>query len=498
MAGYALGFDDGGEIDEPLYQEPLAQGEAADTMPEQSTGPSNASASADVGVQSSASPTAGLLANAEDTAPVQGIRKLASYLTGSGATPPQEAARAVAEIKRNDPGISDDDANLLAVMQANQMGGPAAAWGMVQYNRSAYNAKQAFAMAALNGVDGKAGDIMAAAQAASQAGTHVLDGSGVVFTAAPEGITATVTDPETRQRQQYRLTPEQFKEYLDVGKQGQWDKVMAQGIGGTLARISQAAGGSAAPPAQAQQVPAVADQSQQSNFGKTPSTLDLSGGAAKGDLRGYKPVDYSAIDDPKASLVERANQLFPSVSQQDQRAAWISAQEDKEAERENKLGVAEAGNKAKERIAAIQGGARTEAASTRANSEVQKQTIRTGGNKDVANIQANAGVEREKQKAVAAIAKMERITSDAKMREAGRMARAELTNPNMLLQKPEDVQRILSKYGISGVTGEAAPAPTGQPQRAPGAQASPPPGAKLYKGKWYTRGEDGTAVEWKG
>lgn len=488
MAGYAIGFDDGGEFEE--YRPEPVEGDVSRVMPEQSTGNLTEEASHATPEDPNATPTSGLLSAAENTPPIQGLRSIASYLMGKGATPPQEAQRVVNDIKNSTPGLTDDDANLLAVDQAGKMGGPAAAWGMVQYNRLAYNAKQSFAKAALNGIDGKAGDIVAATDAATKAGAHILDGSSAVFTAAgPDQITATVTDPNTRKRETFRLTRQQFNDYLDVGKTSQWDRMTEEGIPATVAKVAQ--GGAA--PAQA---PATA-QGEESNFGKTPSTLDLSGGAPRGDLRGYKPMDYSAMDDNNASLVARANQLFPSASQQDQRAAWISAQSGREEEMESRERQAEAGMRGKERIAAIQGGARTQAAQTRAGAEVQKQGIRTEGNKDVARINAQARADSDKQKALQAIEKMDRSSRDAKMREAGRMARAELTNPNMLLQKPEDVARILNKYGISGVAGEAALPPTGAAAPAPqaGRPAGVPAGAKLYKGKWYTRGPNGEAVE---
>jgi hypothetical protein len=429
-----------------------------------------------------ATPTSGLLADAENTAPVQGIRKLVSYLMGGGSAPPQEAQRAVAEIKQTNPGISDDDANLLAVHQAGQMGGPGAAWGMVQYNRTAYNAKQSFAKAALNGIDGKAGDLAAAADAATKAGAHVIDGSTAVFSAGPGGITATVTDPQTRERQQYNLTPQQFSEYLDVGKVGQWDKVMAQGIGPTLTGITKSTGpqmgqiGNLSAPT----------QPEQSNFGTTPSTLDLSG-APKGDLRGYKPLDYSAIDDPKSSLIARANQLFPSVSQQEQRTAWIAAQSEREDERENKLGVAKAGQEGRLQVARETGTHRENAAQTRATGEVAKQTIRSEGNLAVADKQAEARAKSDQQKAAQFAAKLEQQGRTADERERGKMARAEIMNPNFLLQSDEQRNAVLKKYGI-GTNTPQAPTPGAAPQggsAGPVKVSSPSEANKLQPGTVY-------------
>lgn len=439
-----------------------------------------------------ATPTSGLLAAAEDTPPVQGIRKLVSYLMGGGAAPPQEAQRAIHEIKQTNPGISDDDANLLAVHQAGQMGGPAAAWGMVQYNRTAYNAKQSFAKAALNGIDGKAGDLAAAADAATKAGTHVIDGSTAVFSAGPDGITATVTDPDTRQRQQYKLTPQQFNDYLDVGKVGQWDKVMAQGIGPTLTGLAKSAPQSQ-DQGQAPQAAPTGKQPFKTNYGTTPSTMDLSNGEGRAPAPGEGDTNYGS------ELEARASAAYPWISQEGHRQQFMAAQENTQAERENKLGIADAGNQAKERIAAITGGARQNAAQTRATGEVTKQGIRSEGNRDVARIQAEGKAESDRQKAQLAIQKMEQQGSDAKMRERGRMARAEIMNPNFLLQNDEARNAILRKYGIAP---DAPQAPSGAPQSAP-QQGQPaggarpqgiPPGAKQWNGKWYTRGPNGESV----
>src|SRR5665213_2370636 len=161
MAGYTLGFDGGGAVDDdddpdtviPTDDQgspPAAQDQSADTgsqpSPEAAQGATN-----DSGFVPGGAPGLGQAING-------GVKKIAAYLMGADAAQPQVAKKFEQGIKNENPGISDDDANLLAVHKAHEMGGQAAAWQMVQYNRMAYNAKQSFAKAALNGVDGKAGN----------------------------------------------------------------------------------------------------------------------------------------------------------------------------------------------------------------------------------------------------------------------------------------------------------------------------------------------------
>lgn len=169
-----------------------------------------------------------------------GASRILHYLMGADSADPESAEKFALGVKAEHPGISDDDANVIAVHKATEMGGPAAGWAMIQYNRSAYDRKQAFAKAALNGIDGKAGDLQAAADAATKAAQNVLDGSQTTFTADPGSgyVTATVKPAGSNRTVNYSLTPQQFDQYLDVGGAGQWDHVMSGGgIPGTLQKI---------------------------------------------------------------------------------------------------------------------------------------------------------------------------------------------------------------------------------------------------------------------
>lgn len=521
MAGYALGFDDGGDVPEDdidtsagdtQFSSPAAAPPiSTDNSQGQPSGPQPVPAE-----QQEQTPTSGLLQDAQNTPMNQGVKKIVSYLMGAGAADPDTAKKFETGIKHENPGISDDDANLLAVHKAQEMGGPAAAWAMVQYNRTAYNAKQAFAKAALNGVDGKAGDMQAAADAATKAGAHILDGSATQFTAIPggQGVTATVKMPGTDRTVNFQLNPQQFNQWLDVGGAGMWDKVMeGGGVPTTLQKIAgsqqsaqpQASGQpQPAPAATPSAVPGPAD-SQAVTTGKPqvmdPTQADQAPVPGQFDAHGH----YLGKEEPDKTnydpdLVARANKMYPMAGDEAERQTWMSGQENQQEERENRVSVAAEKGKSDIEKARQTGIYRNEA--TRVGSENRKEgqigaaNARAGGQVESATIKAKADTDKARQQAILATTKMAQQSTDAKMRENGRMARAELTNPNKLLTSADDVNAILKKYGVapSAPGTEQAPA-TGAPAVAPTQRpANVPPGAKLYQGKWYTRGPDGSAV----
>ena len=416
----------------------------------------------------------------------QGAKKVIGYLLGQGAADPQTAQKFAQGVKHEYPNVSDDDANLLAVQRAGQMGGPGAAWAMVQYNRQAYNAKQSFARAALNGVDGKAGDIQAAAQAATQAGAHILDGSQAMFTATPTGVTATVKMPGTSSVVNFQLTPEQFNKWLDVGKDGMWDKVMeGGGVAASLQRLSREQGDQGE--ATSTQAPASVTAPSQNNYGQTPSTMDLSGG---------QPMRQPSPDDDTnygSEMEARGRARFPWISQGGQRQEWMAQQEEKEAEREAKIKAAQLGGES--RVGAAQARATgqseaakersqgtVEAAKERARGGVEAQTIRSKSYENVADKNAQQGREKRAQDA-----------EIARMREQNHNFRAELGNPNQLQQTPEQQQEIRNRYGINGPSSAPAPAPT---QAAPSGGQAYPPAHKRQVGDVVTT-EKGT-FRWTG
>lgn len=291
--------------------------------------------------------------------PARGVKRIIAMLMGEGGDP---AAVKQAAIQADPQGqMSPGDRNIVAVAQATQQGGEAAGWKLAQGNRVTYNPKAAFAYAALTGNAQKPPDLRAAIDAANQAMPHVLDGSDVTFQPGQTGVTATVKMPGSSQVQQINLTVPQFKQFLDVGRDGQWDRLMETGIPATLQRLSRVNGPAADPASQAAQAnraqPAQAPQAPKTNFGKTPSTLNLSGS----DNVQPPAEDNSGID---PEIQKRANTLYPSISQQDQRNHYMGAEHSREAEMENKINVEEQRGKFKVDAADTTGQHRENAAKT--------------------------------------------------------------------------------------------------------------------------------------
>jgi hypothetical protein len=533
MAGYTLGFDDGGSVDDqdtptipPIEDASADAGQGQ--SPESSPAPQ----------QQSYGPLAG--ADFNPTHVPGNVKRIAAYLMGADAAPPPVAKKFEQGVKQENPGVSDDDANLLAVHKASELGGPAAAWQMVQYNRMAYNAKQSFAKAALNGIDGKAGNAQAAAQAATQAGAHILDGSSTIFTAMPDGsgFTAAVKMPGTNRSVTFQLNPQQMNQWLDTGGHGQWDRVMEDGTPQSLQKLSSqqqadqdqddaqdaAPAAAAAPQAKAKGTPpstsptetainmanednqdsdpeapeANPNAGQPTNIGKTPSSLNL-GEETQPSTLPPKPHSYG-------NDLESASQArFPSVSQEGQRQDWMAQQQNQRSERIAKTGQAAMGAQARQNVAATAAGARVDA--TTIASGTKEKGVEYAADKkadsagNVATINANAKTQGYAQRAAAAALKQASTNNNAAQNEANKNFRAEIAAKGMTMSD-DAVNKLAAKYGIH-LPGVAAPqaqapqaqAPTGQ---APAAQTSAavPPAAQRQPG-FTTTTAKGT-FKWNG
>lgn len=413
----------------------------------------------------------------------RGVKKIVSYLMGAGAAHPAQLEQAAAQA---DPqgSMSPGDRNIMAVHDAGEMDGPAAAWALVQANRVAYNAKQAFAYAALNGNQKKPADLNAAIQAANQAGDHVLDGTSVQFSPGQNGVTATVMSPGSEQPQTFNLSTDQFREYLNVGRTGQWDRLMQDGIPATLQKIAaggqrgqQMAGGRMQPPQPAGATP----QPKQTNFGNTPSTMNLSGNqdaipdSATADNTGYDP-----------QLVARADRMFPGITQQGQRDQWLAAQEQRQDELQNKVDVAKETGENRVRAARETGNARVQAGDRAAQSRENVQKDKSAAWRYASDAKTATAQITADQKAAHAgnLEAQQRVESARKAIAAKRATGATLSPEDEAFEK-QLVQRAGSQPAQPQRPAAQQQAPQGQP---------PVPGAKFYKGSWYTRGPNGESV----
>jgi hypothetical protein len=209
-----------------------------------------------------------------------------------------------------------------------------------------------FAKAALDGVQGTPPDLGSAVDAANKAQMHMPDGSNVYFTPLPysDGVTAAVSMPGTTKVTAIHLTSDQFKQFVDIGKAGQWDRVHSQGVPATLQSLSRSRPvtslGQLQPPPKATPASAAAPAAGSSDAGTqqggdkkdvsdpTPARSAFGETAAQG---GWIPARTGSYSNELENL---ALQMFPSVGENRQRMEWMAAREEKKLERQNKLDVA--------------------------------------------------------------------------------------------------------------------------------------------------------------
>lgn len=433
------------------------------------------------------------------------VKRIASYLMGEGAADPQVIAQAG---QQADPEgqLSPDERNAVAVQKVAETQGPEAAWKLMQSHRVAYNAKQAFGYAALNGTAQKRPDLAAAVDAANQAAQHVLDGSSSQFAVGPDGqVTATVKSPGSNQPQVFNLTPDAFRRYLNVGQDGQYDRLMQPGgVAKTIAGLSRSGGQGQtrisqlrplpkqAPPASDEPEPLPAEET---NFGKTPSTMNLSGS---------NKVQYGSMDRPAtedASLSERGDRLFPSVSQQTEKEAWMNAEMARREGNENKIDVAAEKGAADRDKARITGQSRENVAATGAGAKVTSAQLAADARREAIAAKQSA----ESGKLAVRIRELEaRNANSAQLRalkviQTKRLALEPLTPQ----EEAQEKSFVGDAEPAAAVTRPAAPQQAPQqrapqaPQKQGNAQQPPVPGAKLYKGTWYTRGPNGESVPYQ-
>lgn len=427
-------------------------------------------------------------------------KRIISYLMGADAAPPQAVAQLAQQI---DPSgqMTPSERNLVAVQKTAEEQGPEAAWKLVQANRVAYNAKQAFGYAALNGTPNKRPDLNAAIDAANQAQSHVLDGSDVQFAPAQGGVTATVKSPDGK-TQQIPLSMDAFRQYLNVGRNGQYDRVMQDTVPGTLQKL-------ASPPQQQGRIPPkpqaptqLEDTSgtgpvdDQTNFGKTPSTVNLSGSdqVRRGGKTAVEETNYGD------ELEARAQRMFPSISQEAQRNQWMAQEEQRAEGNQNKIEVARQTGDSRVAAAGARGASAEKVAQTNAASHEKVADIKTQGWKYASDAKtAAAQIKADQQKAhdgdKAAQARVEtaRKAIAIKRQTAEKLTPEETQLEAQMAQGGLNASRPQQQSPAPQAPQQQAPAP----QKAAAPQQPPVPGAKLYKGTWYTRGPNGESVPYQ-
>ena len=429
----------------------------------------------------------------------ENAKNIVAYLMGAGAAHPQSIDQVGQQVDPEGK-MPPSDRNVLAIDKVRETHGDNAAWSLMQANRVAYNAKAAFAKTALEGTPQKPADLNAAVDAANQAQTHVLDGSNVLFQPAQGGVTATVKLPGNSEPQQIALSPQAFKSFLDVGGDGQWDKVVDHSAPATLERLAkqypiqqgqpqQGSPQQGQPQPGAQPRPPVRNPVPAPNqpvfsrgpttFGRTPSTLNLSGSDERG-------ADIKAPEtDISPEIEARARQLYPNASQGAERNKYIAGEVTNEAANQNKVDVQNAKGDFGVKIA----GVKTEGAKA------------VGAGHDTAKVQSSqnfsqARIEAAKQKLQSAALHEEAVNGRNAITQSMRGLVAKVNAGQKL---PPNEQAIWDRV----VQGTPEPARAAAPQQAQpqqqnnSAPAAPPDPAQRKVGQVYSS-PTGKRGKWMG
>jgi KTSC domain len=214
-------------------------------------------------------------------------------------------------------------------------------------NPVAWQTNLAFAKTVLEGTLQKPADVSAAVRAANQALENLPDGSQVWFSLnGRSGVIAVAQLPGSNRTVQFNLSIPQFVQFLDVSKDDQFGKLMDTSAPAMLQRLAKAQ--SAAPqragaptqtqpvtqPEEASSLSAVIDRLKQEEadkrMGITPDMSDEDKRKARDKARQENEWEMQAL------------KLFPWMSQGDQRRAFVAAQRDKAAQRQNRVDIARA------------------------------------------------------------------------------------------------------------------------------------------------------------
>lgn len=241
--------------------------------------------------------------------------KIKSYLIGlmpdGSPVDPQQATAAEQQTGQKDPG----DATLAAIGQQQD---PKSGWSLIQHDRRQHGLYQAFAQAALD-----QGHLPAAAKAATQMMDNVPDGMHYDFTPGPHGVMASLsksgggpvvaTKPmNTFQFQQFLKNPTMFDQALDNGGYS------------LINQATQVKAQDQAPGAPASGDSAVTAGGK-SDKPETPSNRQVNLATQPYGQNGDRslPNARAGEEDMDPQILRRANSLFPSVGQAQQRSAWI-------------------------------------------------------------------------------------------------------------------------------------------------------------------------------
>ncbi len=211
------------------------------------------------------------------------------------------------------------------------------------------------------------------------------DSSNVIFSPGGHGqVIAVMSMPGQKHTTQYNLSTQQFAQFLDPGKDGQFDKMFDNGAPATLQRLANAQGGGTAEQGQqpqpgAQQPAKHAAPQDDNDVGPAQERLAKVKKEAADKAAGVRPgmSDEDASDQRRksqrrAEIEEDARRLFPMLGgQAKQRNAYIAQQLDQDQKQANAVEVAGEQGKVKRDVASIQAGSRERSTQTMADAKVK-------------------------------------------------------------------------------------------------------------------------------
>ena len=186
------------------------------------------------------------------------------------------------------------------------------------------------------------GDMDSALHAANQA-FQAPFGENVHFaqSGGGTGVTATITDDKGKVQGTFAMAPDQFSMLLH--KHAQFDALAANGVFNTFSQMSGSMGepqGPQQPSPQAQgpqgpqQPPKRSDADIDAEYAKPNG-----GNLTDEEVRQHDERHYPIMRAPEGvdrKLFDQSNRIFPMLSQNRQREAWIAAQQEQEAGRKSK------------------------------------------------------------------------------------------------------------------------------------------------------------------
>ena len=189
------------------------------------------------------------------------------------------------------------------------------------------------------------GDMGSALHAANQA-FQAPFGENVHFaqSGGGTGVTATVTDDKGKVQGTFAMAPDQFSMLLH--KHAQFDALAANGVFNTFSQMSGPMGEPQGPQQPAQTPPGAGpSQGPQQPAKRSDADIDAEfakpngGNLTDEEVRQHDERHYPIMRAPDGvdrKLFDQSNRIFPMLSQNRQREAWIAAQQEQEAGRKSK------------------------------------------------------------------------------------------------------------------------------------------------------------------